>query len=493
MTSQWASPPQSGDGACVHLLLEACAYVLSRRGLTPAECDAWGLLLRKHLCERAEQDLARIAERQELGRLDSFPGTRDAALRICRIAAQRAAAYAARVAQRPGSLAPVAVLEGFERACAGIEERALGMDAGADLPRTLDLGALEALAQGLDEFPFFDGMVRDKDIEGLAGAPDIEETIFRPVQLSHVPDAVDAFEEIAAALRHCDHACTLLMYQRRQIRHGPLLQLALIHHLFIRVLPVPLPPKAAGREATCIWQKPLRYETQVDLLRLLHSVMRHYVAVSLCLPANRSLDSSRILTVAAMAAIADALMRRRACDVPSLLCLHFNGEAPQTPVFTQQPFGVDVAALVVATEDMFLPKPELCTCRTSILDYFVGQRELVPDDHVIFQFEQSMSCGSVATLLNQVTARLHFELPLIEFFSVLREGRSFACCCGAGDRLPPRPRLPLCRRNLFRNAPRFAGRSGFRTTMLRSTSLASGPKFWIVTRSSRSTATSSSG
>jgi hypothetical protein len=402
VTSQWAAPPQSGDSAGIHLVLEACSYTLSRRGLTPTECDAWGVILRKNLLAKVEQDLAGIAERSELGRLDGFPGTREAVLRICRIAAERTAAFAARAAQRPGSVLPLRVLEEIEGLCARVESRVQGLDAGSDLPRVLDLGAWKSIPAGYDAFPFFDGMVRDFDVEALAGPPDNEETIFRPVQLSLVPDTVDSIEEISAALRHCDHACTLLMYQRRQIRHGALLQMALIHHLFVRVLPIPLPPKHENRANNCIWQRPMRYETQIDILRLVHALMRHYVAVSLSIPANRTLDSSRIITVAAMAAISDALMRKRAVDIPSLFCLHFNGAAPQTSAFIQQPFGIDVAALVVATEDMFLSKPELCTCRTSILDYFMGQRELIPDDHVIFQFEHSLSCGPVAALLNQV-------------------------------------------------------------------------------------------
>ena len=376
--------------------------MLSRNGLTPTECDAWGVIFRKNLLRKVELDLSSIEERNELGKLDSFVGTREALLRICRIAAERTAAFTARAAQRSGSILPLRVLEDVESICARIEERVQGLDTGSDLPRVLDLGAWKAIPAGFDAFPFFDGMVRDMDVEALAGAPDNEETIFRPVQLSLVPDTVDTIEEVSAALRHCENACTLLMYQRRQIRHGALLQMALIHHLFVRVLPIPLPPKHENRTACCIWQKPMRYEVQIDILRLVHSLMRHYVAVSLSIPANRTLDSSRIITIAAMAAIADSLMRKRASDIPSLFCLHFNGAAPQTTAFAQHPFGIDIAALVVATEDMFLSKPELCTCRTSILDYFMGQRELIPDDHVIFQFEHSLGCGSVAFLVNQV-------------------------------------------------------------------------------------------
>ena len=434
VTSQWAAPPQSGDSSCIHLVLEACSYVLSRQGVPPTQCDAWGVLLRKHLLEKVEADLANIEQRRELGQLDSFSGTREAVLRICRIAVQRTAAFTARVSQRQGSEIPLQLLEDVDRLCAGIETKILSLDTGSDLPRTLDLTAWESIPTGFDEFPFFDGMVRDVDVEALAGAPDSEETIFRPVQLSLVPDTVDTIEEIAAALRHCDHACTLLMYQRRQIRHGGLLELALIHHLFIRVLPVPLPPNNPNRNSCCIWQKPIRYETQIDMLRLVHGLMRHYIAVSLSIPANRTLDSSRIITIASMAAITDALIRRRACDIPSLFSLHFNGEAPQTPVFFQHPFGIDVAALVVATEDMFLSRPELCTCRTSILDYFVGQRESIPDDHVIFQFEHSLACGSAASLLDQVcswnlikSSRLHhrcfYNIHLTEMFSDLLGNR----------------------------------------------------------------------
>ena len=43
---------------------------------------------------------------------------------------------------------------------------------------------------------------------------------------------------------------------------------------------------------------------------------------------TRSFDATRILTMACMAAIADAVVRVKACDVPSLFSYHMRGEGP---------------------------------------------------------------------------------------------------------------------------------------------------------------------
>lgn len=49
--------------------------------------------------------------------------------------------------------------------------------------------------------------------------------------------------------------------------------------------------------------RPMRYETQADLLRLLSSLSQHYAAVSLSLTVTRSFDATRLCTLGAIAAV----------------------------------------------------------------------------------------------------------------------------------------------------------------------------------------------
>lgn len=46
-----------------------------------------------------------------------------------------------------------------------------------------------------------------------------------------------------------------------------------------------------------------------------------------------------------MATIADYVVRLRASDIPSLLSLHLNGDAPPTMRFFQNPFGFDMVRI----------------------------------------------------------------------------------------------------------------------------------------------------
>ena len=99
--------------------------------------------------------------------------------------------------------------------------------------------------------------------------------ILRPVELSLVPDSVGSFGEAATAMRHCSHLCTLLDNQRGLIRNTYCLRVALIRHLFTRVMPLPLPHGHPRRRQQCFWAadcRPMRYETQADLLRMLDQV-----------------------------------------------------------------------------------------------------------------------------------------------------------------------------------------------------------------------------
>jgi len=235
-------------------------------------------------------------------------------------------------------------------------------------------------------YPMFDGFIRDEDVENLAGPLDSEQQIFRPVQLTRIPDKVEDFQGVVKVLRECEHQCVLLANQVRQVRSSEMHQVAVIGHVFTRVLPVPLSPTHPHLDK-CMWRKAMRYETQLDVLRLVQHLSRLYTAAIMSLPLTRALDATRMLTVTAMAAIVDYVVRVCATDYPSMFSLHMEGTAPWTAAFEQHPFGLDVTAFVVASEDMLLLAPEHSTCRSNILEYFAGQRARIPDDHVMFPLE----------------------------------------------------------------------------------------------------------
>jgi hypothetical protein len=176
--------------------------------------------------------------------------------------------------------------------------------------------------------------------------------------------------------------------------------------VFCRVIPIPLPCTHPKRETHCFWRAPIRYETQLDLLRLLNLTMRHLLScyMSVRAGAARAFEGPVILSLAVMAAIADVIVRTAACDVPSLFCLHMNGQGPPSFRFFLQPFGFDMG--VFAEQSAFLKfcAPDLCTTRTRVLDYLWAQRQAVKDTNLIFDWERSLEPGNFVKCLGTRTA-----------------------------------------------------------------------------------------
>ena len=109
------------------------------------------------------------------------------------------------------------------------------------------------------------------DIEALAGATP-KPAIFRPVEMTLVPDSVSTIRDVSVALRHCVDLCTTLAYQRGIVRNTYSLRTRLVQHLFLHVIPLPLPCDHPQKATQCFWavgEKDIRRETQADVLRQL--------------------------------------------------------------------------------------------------------------------------------------------------------------------------------------------------------------------------------
>ena len=139
---------------------------------------------------------------------------------------------------------------------------------------------------------------------------------------------------------------------------------------------------------------------QDEIVRLLHSLTHHYIAASLSLARTASFDAARVLTLACIATLADAVVRRCASDHSSALSRHYSGEA-QGPT---RPFAIAIGPRLRAlSTHMSLRAPELATARSGVLDYFDALGALVCDDHIIFDYTGSMTLGAGdARLVNQL-------------------------------------------------------------------------------------------
>jgi hypothetical protein len=270
----------------------------------------------------------------------------------------------------------------------------------------LDLTLASSMnVSGAGEWQWFGRLRQDTDIEKLAGEAPLP-PILRPTELTLVPESVHDFNSAAVAMRHALNLCVLLSNQRELVRNSYTLRVCLVEHLFVRVIPLPLPVGHPDRDQHCFWHaQPIRYETQADLLRLLSMLSRHFATASLSVKATRSGDAIRMLTCACMATIGDALLRKIATDVPSQASLHYAGLAPG-PV---QPFGFELGSFSEESEYLKFSSPETATARTQVLDYFHKLQTIVQADHVMFAFERTSECSPAdKRYMDQVCVQLGF-------------------------------------------------------------------------------------
>jgi len=146
--------------------------------------------------------------------------------------------------------------------------------------------------------PLFGRMRYDRDVDAMAGKARTP-PIFRPIQMTSVPDHVATFHDVAVCLHQCAKVCTRLANQSHLVKNSFCLRTALIQHVFTHVIPLPLPSTHPQKNVQCFWHgkdRNMRYETQSDIMRSLHMVAQHFSCASLSLRLTRSFDAERILT-----------------------------------------------------------------------------------------------------------------------------------------------------------------------------------------------------
>lgn len=374
----WHPIPLSGDASHFNVAVEALRYTLTWCGLHPGQAEYIVLLLRVQILEMARQDL---------GMVQALPPP---TITLLRTAYREVARNAAELARDADAAIADHELEIVRRSIENMATQLEGHTASVCPPPLILPGADgSGLAQELAELPLFGRFRRDISVEGLIGDAPVP-PIQLPIEMSRVGNPVTNHHEAAIAMRDCVELCNLLENQAGRIKNSYLHRVAIIQHLMIRVLPLPLPHNHPECAARCFWSsQPVRYETQVDILRLTELLCRHYAAASLSLNVTRSFDATRMLVMGCLATVADVTARVHASDRPSKFSLHYSGAVPGPAEFIR-PYGFEMGYYAVESEHACFTSPELVLARTQVLDYFQQQQEFLTADHVIFKFEQTM-------------------------------------------------------------------------------------------------------
>ena len=101
-----------------------------------------------------------------------------------------------------------------------------------DVPPALTLSSTAAPSAAAKQ-PLFGRMRNDRNVEALAGTSRIP-PIFRPIEMTLVPDSVSTFHDVAVCLKHIVNICTRLANQSHLVKNSFCLRTALIQHVFTR-------------------------------------------------------------------------------------------------------------------------------------------------------------------------------------------------------------------------------------------------------------------
>lgn len=383
----------SGDFSFIHQGLETVRYLARTTGLTPSEADHLIALIQMSVITFVQNDL------QIVQTISPFE------VDMIRMATRVTASILGCQASLQAPTVSVGQIKAFKMMTDNIEKSILDMNPQADRIPYFDFYTDHALTH-IGEWPLFERFKRDANIEGLAGDAPVP-PIIRPIELTLVPERVNNFYEAAVAMRHALDLCVLLSNQRKHVRNSYTLRVCLLSHLFIRVIPLPLPLTNNSKDQKCFWtSQDIRQETQSDMLKLLNLLCRHFATASLSVKATRSGDAIRILTFSCMASVCDALLRKIAVDVPAQYALHYAGKAPGPCL----PFGFQLGNFAEESEFLKFSNPEATAARTQVLDYFHEMKNVVSDDHMMFTFEKGSSFNDADNLfIDQICIQMGYE------------------------------------------------------------------------------------
>jgi hypothetical protein len=125
----------------------------------------------------------------------------------------------------------------------------------------------------------------------------------------------------------------------------------------------------------CIWQEPITYELQVELLLTIQRLSEHFAAAAFSIHQNRAFDAVCITVTGCMAAVSDAIIRQMATDEPSEACCLLSGHSVEGRQLGFAGFGINVGTFAMQCETIEIHTPELCVARTAVLDYFQSPQQ----------------------------------------------------------------------------------------------------------------------
>ena len=165
--------------------------------------------------------------------------------------------------------------------------------------------------------------------------------------------------------------------------------MALLQHLFTKVLPLPRPTA----KDVCIWYTPMRYALQLDFLLLFKRLFEHFLSSAFAVITTREFDAVKIVVGAVVVTLSDVILRTEAMDIPS--------EVSQ--VLRMHNFGITMSPFDEQSETIVVTMPELNIARTAVLDYWADLA--VDAEKCFFNFNKTLSPDEATLTLFKLICR----------------------------------------------------------------------------------------
>lgn len=169
----------------------------------------------------------------------------------------------------------------------------------------------------------------------------------------------------------------------------------------------------------CIWDQPITYELQVELLLTLQRLMELLAMAGLSIQQSRSLDATIIIVAGCIAAISDAIIRKEAIDEPSEFCCHLLGRTREGRQLGHPGFGISVGTFATQCETLEIHSPELNVAKTGVLDYFLSPNQRRLDK--IFSWEEDYNNKPGKNLIKfvrMVCREIGYSTPMPHFLLI---------------------------------------------------------------------------
>ncbi|CAL1133950.1 unnamed protein product, partial [Cladocopium goreaui] len=343
----WRTPVYGRSRNNFHrCLLDALHYILRRSGLSKVRTKVVKFCLRTSLLKLASNDVKAVLELSGSDRT------------LVRMLCKQLAFTAAKLS-KAGYLG----LDGLRQVRQTVDEVEIKLLQKTSSEGTSEKPPLLDLSTGEGGSHVAMGKAR------CAAAPDAATGIFPLFErlLREELEGKEGMNDAVAALKATDLLLAQLDNLSSSLRFAHFLKIALVQHVFTRLLPVPLGPLSRLRGGDTVWGGAATPEQQVDTALVVKRIAQHFAMSCGATAGHRGFDGTRVIVLGAMVTLMDRLLRQELMTTTSRAVA---GRMDDERDNEETRFLVSWEVFAKQSETFLLFSPDLNVARARTLAYF---------------------------------------------------------------------------------------------------------------------------